>query len=97
MSIIQTAAKLIKDDIMCSDCFLTSDEYPAIEEINLEAVLSSIRMSLRIFLNLVIIRVDKSKKVGFFRSGFDASSQTKIPGDAYADTPWCGASSPICF
>ena len=64
MRIIQTAAKLIKDDIMCSECFLTSDEYPVIEEINIETVLSSIPMSLRIFLNLVIVGVDKSKKVG---------------------------------
>ena len=52
MHIIQTAAKLIKDDIMRSECFLTSDEYPATEEINIEAILSSIPMSLRIFLNL---------------------------------------------
>ena len=56
----------MKDDIMRSDCFLTSDEYPAIEVINIEAVLSSIPMSLRMFLNLVIVRVDKSKKVGSF-------------------------------
>ena len=64
MRITQTAAKLIKDDIMCSECFLTSDEYPAIEEIKIEAVLSSIPMNLRIFLSLVIAGVDKSKKVG---------------------------------
>ena len=61
---IQTAAKLIKDNIICSECFLTSDEYLVIEEINIEAVLSSIPMSLRIFLNLVKVGVDKSKKVG---------------------------------
>ena len=53
MRIIQTVAKLIEDDIMFSKCFLTSDEYPAIEEINIEVVLSSIPTSLRIFLNLV--------------------------------------------
>ena len=63
MRIIQTAAKLIKDDILCRECFLTSDRYPAIEEINIKAVLSSIPMSFRIFLNLILVGVDKSKKV----------------------------------